>query len=41
LINVGGLKTDGTNGVNDLSYLILDVIEEIFASLGLAPLGPV
>ena len=41
LINVGGLKTDGTDGVNDLSYLILDVIEEIFASLGLALLGPV
>jgi formate C-acetyltransferase len=29
LINVGGLKTDGTNGVNELSYLILDVIEEM------------
>ena len=29
LINVGGLKTDGTDGVNDLSYLILDVIEEM------------
>jgi pyruvate formate-lyase/glycerol dehydratase family glycyl radical enzyme len=29
LINVGGLKTDGTDGVNELSYLILDVIEEM------------
>jgi len=29
LINIGGLKTDGTDGVNDLSYLILDVIEEM------------
>ncbi len=29
LINLGGLKTDGSNGVNDLSYLILDVIEEM------------
>jgi formate C-acetyltransferase len=29
LINVGGLKRDGTDGVNDLSYLILDVIEEM------------
>lgn len=29
LINLGGLKTDGTDGVNDLSYLILDVIEEM------------
>jgi pyruvate formate-lyase/glycerol dehydratase family glycyl radical enzyme len=29
LINVGGLKEDGTDGVNDLSYLILDVIEEM------------
>ena len=29
LINLGGLKTDGTDGVNDLSYLILEVIEEM------------
>jgi len=29
LINVGGLKEDGTNAVNELSYLILDVIEEM------------
>jgi len=29
LINVGGLKADGTDGVNELSYLILDVIEEM------------
>ncbi len=29
LINLGGLKTDGSDGVNDLSYLILNVIEEM------------
>jgi pyruvate formate-lyase/glycerol dehydratase family glycyl radical enzyme len=29
LINTGGLKRDGSNAVNDLSYLILDVIEEM------------
>ncbi len=29
LINVGGLRRDGINGVNDLSFLILDVIEEM------------
>ncbi|GAJ23530.1 unnamed protein product, partial [marine sediment metagenome] len=29
LINLGGLKEDGTNGVNELSFLILDVIEEM------------
>jgi len=29
LINTGGLKADGTNAVNELSYLILDVIEEM------------
>ncbi|TFH30235.1 MAG: formate C-acetyltransferase/glycerol dehydratase family glycyl radical enzyme, partial [Promethearchaeota archaeon] len=28
-INVGGLKADGSDGVNALSYLILDVIEEM------------
>jgi formate C-acetyltransferase len=26
---VGGLKADGTNAVNELSYLILDVVEEM------------
>ena len=29
LINVGGLRTDGSDGVNEVSYLILDVIEEM------------
>lgn len=29
LINVGGLRPDGADGVNELSYLILDVIEEM------------
>ena len=29
LINVGGLKADGGDAVNDLSFLILDVIEEM------------
>ena len=29
LINTGGVKTDGSDGVNELSYLILDVIEEM------------
>jgi formate C-acetyltransferase len=29
LINIGGLKADGSNAVNDLSYVILDVIEEM------------
>ena len=29
LINTGGLKADGTDAVNELSYLILDVIEEM------------
>ncbi len=29
LINLGGLKADGEDGVNKLSYLILDVIEEM------------
>jgi pyruvate formate-lyase/glycerol dehydratase family glycyl radical enzyme len=29
LINVGGLKEDGTDGVNDLSYIILDIIKEM------------
>jgi formate C-acetyltransferase len=29
LINTGGVRRDGTDAVNDLSYLILDVIEEM------------
>ena len=29
LINVGGVKADGSDAVNDLSYIILDVIEEM------------
>ena len=29
LINLGGLKADGKNAVNELSYIILDVIEEM------------
>jgi len=29
LINVGGLKEDGSNAVNELSFVILDVIEEM------------
>lgn len=29
LINTGGIKEDGSNGVNELSYLILDVVEEM------------
>ncbi len=29
LINTGGVKEDGSNGVNELSYLILDVVEEM------------
>jgi formate C-acetyltransferase len=29
LINVGGLKTDGSDGVNELSHLILEVIDEM------------
>jgi pyruvate formate-lyase/glycerol dehydratase family glycyl radical enzyme len=28
-INLGGLKADGSDGVNELSYLMLDVIEEM------------
>ena len=28
-INLGGLKEDGSNGVNPLSYILLDVIEEM------------
>ena len=29
LINLGGVKADGSDAVNDLSYLILEVIEEM------------
>lgn len=29
LINLGGIKPDGSNAVNELTYLILDVIEEM------------
>lgn len=29
LINLGGVKEDGSDAVNDLSYLLLDVIEEM------------
>jgi len=29
LINVGGVKEDGSDAVNELSYMILDVIEEM------------
>jgi formate C-acetyltransferase len=29
LINTGGLKTDGSDAVNELSYILLDVIEEM------------
>lgn len=29
LINTGGVKPDGSNAVNELSYIILDVIEEM------------
>ncbi len=28
-INCGGLKVDGTNGVNEVSYIVLDVIDEM------------
>jgi trans-4-hydroxy-L-proline dehydratase len=28
-INLGGLKVDGTDGVNELTYLLLDVVEEM------------
>jgi formate C-acetyltransferase len=29
LINMGGVKADGSDGVNELSYLMLDVVEEM------------
>ncbi len=28
-INLGGLKSDGSDGVNDVTYMILDVVEEM------------
>ncbi|WDV44589.1 glycyl radical protein [Clostridiaceae bacterium M8S5] len=28
-INIGGIKPDGTNGVNDVSYLLLEVISDM------------
>ncbi len=28
-INIGGMKPDGSDGVNDVSYLLLDVIEDM------------
>ena len=28
-INIGGIKPDGSDGVNDLSYLLLEIIEEM------------
>lgn len=28
-INIGGLKSDGSDGVNDLSYLLLEVVDEL------------
>jgi pyruvate formate-lyase/glycerol dehydratase family glycyl radical enzyme len=29
LINLGGVKADGSDGVNELSYIMLDVVEEM------------
>jgi formate C-acetyltransferase len=29
LINLGGVKPDGTDGVNDMTYILLDVIKEM------------
>ncbi|MBE9466889.1 MAG: glycyl radical protein [Bacteroidetes bacterium] len=29
LINIGGLKPDGSNAVNEMSYILLDVIQEM------------
>ena len=34
-INTGGLKPDGSDGVNELTYLILDVIDEMQAAAAL------
>lgn len=28
-INIGGIKPDGTNGVNDVSYLLLEIVQEM------------
>jgi formate C-acetyltransferase len=28
-INLGGLKPDGSDGVNEVTYLLLDVIEDM------------
>jgi len=28
-INIGGLKKDGSNGVNEISYLLLEVLDEV------------
>lgn len=28
-LNIGGLKTNGEDGVNDLSYMLLDIVEEM------------
>ena len=28
-INIGGLRPDGSDGVNEVSYLLLDVIEDM------------
>ncbi len=28
-INIGGLKTDGSNGVNDVSYIMLEAVDEL------------
>jgi len=28
-INIGGLKEDGSDGINELSYILLDIIEEM------------
>ncbi len=32
LINIGGVKPDGTDAVNEMSYILLDVIKENEAS---------
>jgi len=28
-INIGGVKSDGSNGVNDVSYIMLEIVEEL------------
>ena len=45
LINVGGLKLDGTDAVNEISYMILDVVEQMrlsqpSACIQLSPKNP-